>query len=279
MVKISIQGARGSFHDIVARKKFPGDSEIIESATSHQVFEDIRDGKADFGIVAIENSIFGSFRENYDLMLKHNTKIIGEVYLRIVLDIIAIPGVKLGDIREVYTHPLAMTQSQTFLEKHPGMVRIESDDTAGSARMIKEENRRDAAAIASRLAAEIYDMNILARDIEDEKKNYTRFLLLAKNIANPEDADKTSLVIRAGNKPGNLYHCLKCFNDENINLSKIESRPVPGRTWDYYFYLDFEKGLDEPQTQRALGSLGKIAGEVRILGTYKRGAIVEEEGK
>lgn len=279
MVKISIQGARGSFHDIVARKKFPGDSEIIESATSHQVFEDIRDGKADFGVVAIENSISGSFRENYDLMLKHGTKIVGEVYLRIVLDLIAMPGVKIENIRQVYTHPLAMTQSQTFLEKHPNMMRIESDDTAGSARMIKEENRQDAAAIASRLAAEIYGMNILAKDIEDEKKNYTRFLLLAKEIANPEGADKTSLMVRSGNKPGNLYHCLKCFNDEKINLSKIESRPIPGRKWDYYFYLDFEEGLNEPQTQRALAELAKITDEVRILGTYKRGGMVEEEGK
>ncbi len=276
--KISIQGARGSFHDIVARKKFPGDSEIIESDTFHQVFEDIRDGLTDYGVVAIENSVYGSFRENYDLMLKHDTKIVGEVYLRIVLDLIAMPGVKIEDIGEVYTHPLAMTQSHVFLEKHPNMVRIESDDTAGSVRMIKEEGRHDAAAIASALAAEIYGMKILAKDVETEKKNYTRFLIIAREIMYPEKADKTSLVIRAGDLPGSLFGCLKCFADEGINLSKIESRPVMGRTWDYHFYLDFARGLKEPETERALEKLKKVTIMLKVLGTYESGRVIEEEG-
>ena len=276
MPKISIQGARGSFHDIVARKKFPGDSEIIESDTFHQVFEDIRDGKADYGVVAIENSIYGSFRENYDLMLAHDAKIVGEVYLRIVLDLIAMPGVKMEDIGEVYTHPLAMTQSHAFLEKHPNMVRIESDDTAGSVRMIKEEGRHDAAAIASGLAAEIYGMKILAKDVETKKENYTRFLLIAREIMYSEKADKTSLVIRADDLPGSLYECLKCFADEGINLSKIESRPVLGRTWDYHFYLDFSRGLKEMETERALGKLKKVTTMLKVLGTYENGHVIEE---
>jgi prephenate dehydratase len=276
MPRISIQGARGSFHDIVARKKFPGDSEIIESDTFHQVFEDIRDGKADYGVVAIENSIYGSFRENYDLMLAHDAKIVGEVYLRIVLDLIAMPGVKMEDIGEVYTHPLAMTQSHAFLEKHPNMVRIESDDTAGSVRMIKEEGRYDAAAIASGLAAEIYGMKILAKDVETKKENYTRFLLIAREIMYSEKADKTSLVIRADDLPGSLYACLKCFADEGINLSKIESRPALGRTWDYHFYLDFNRGLKELETERALGKLKKVTTMLKVLGTYESGRVIEE---
>jgi prephenate dehydratase len=276
MARISIQGARGSFHDIVARRKFPGDSEIIESDTFHQVFEDIKDGKADYGVVAIENSIYGSFRENYDLMLKHDAKIVGEVYLRIVLDLIAMPGVKIEDIGEVYTHPLAMTQSHAFLEKHPNMVRIESDDTAGSVRMIKEEGRHDAAAIASGLAAEIYGMKILAKDVETKKENYTRFLFIAREIMYPEKADKTSLVIRADDLPGSLYDCLKCFADEGINLSKIESRPVLGRTWDYHFYLDFARGLKELETERALEKLKKVTTMLKVLGTYESGRVIEE---
>jgi prephenate dehydratase len=276
MARISIQGARGSFHDIVARKKFPGDSEIIESGTFHQVFEDIRDGRADYGVVAIENSIYGSFRENYDLMLAHDAKIVGEVYLRIVLDLIAMPGVKIEDIGEVYTHPLAMTQSHAFLEKHPNMVRIESDDTAGSVRMIKEEGRHDAAAIASALAAEIHGMKILAKDVETKKENYTRFLIIAREIMYPEKADKTSLVIRADDLPGSLYGCLRCFADEGINLSKIESRPVLGRTWDYHFYLDFTRGLKELETRRALEKLKKVTTMLKVLGTYESSHVIEE---
>jgi prephenate dehydratase len=275
MVKISIQGARGSFHDIVARKRFPEDSEIIESDTTHQVFEDIKKGLVDFGVIAIENSIYGGFLENYDLLLKYDAKIVSEVYLRIVLHLLALPGVKMEGIKEVYSHPMAMTEAHIFLEKHPNMLRIETDDTAGSVRMIKEKGLKNAAAIGSSLTAEIYGMQILFRDI-GIKKNYTRFLIIARGTGDIEDADKTSLVIRAEDLPGSLYHCLKCFADEGINLSKIESRPVIGRTWHYNFYLDFEEGLNAPRTQRALKELGKVTTMIKILGSYKKSPLTEE---
>jgi len=279
MNKISIQGARGSFHDIVARKKFPGDSEIIESETFRQVFEDVHKGVTDYGVVAIENSIFGSFLENYDYLLKYDTRIVGEEYLRIVLNLIALPGTKIENITEVYTHPLAMNQAEEFLAKHPNMRRIESEDTAVAVRLIKGQDLHTAAAIGSALAADIYGMKILAKDIETEKRNYTRFLVIAR----PEtpytlDADKTSLVIRTKNIPGALYRVLKCFDDEAINLSKIESRPIiTGRDWDYYFYLDFEKGLNAPATQRAMKELEKVSSYIKVLGTYKRDEKVEEQ--
>lgn len=138
MIKISIQGARGSFHDIVAREKFPDDSEIIEGATFQQVFEDVKKGIVDYGVVAIENSIYGSFLENYDLLLKYDAKIVGESYLKIRFDLLALPGVKLEDVKEVYSHSMALAQCEEFLVKHPQMVRIETDDTAGSGRLIKE---------------------------------------------------------------------------------------------------------------------------------------------
>ncbi len=275
MVKISIQGARGSFHDIVARKIFPDDSEVIESDTIQQVFEDLKKGLADYGVIAIENSLYGSFLENYDLLLKYDARITSEVYLKMSLNLLALPGVKMGDIEEVYSHPMAMTEAHNFLEKHPGILRIETDDTAGSVRMIKEENLTDAAAIASSLAAEIYGMQILSRDI-GIKKDYTRFLTISMNPTYAEDADKTSLVIQANDTPGSLNQCLKCFTDEGINLSKIESRPVIGRTWKYSFYIDLEKGLAAPQTQRALKQLEKTASVIKILGSYKKGALTEE---
>ena len=272
MIKISIQGARGSFHDIVARKKFPGDFEIIESETFKQVFEDVHKGVTDYGVVAIENSIFGSFLENYDYLLKYDTRIVGEEYIRIVLNLIALPGTKMENITEVYTHPMAMNQAEDFLEKHPKMQRIEAEDTAAAVRLIKGQDLHTAAAIGSALAAEIYGMKILAKDIETEKRNYTRFLIIARPDTPYEmDADKTSLVIRAKNIPGALFHVLKCFNDENINLSKIESRPIITESaWDYYFYLDFEKGLSATATQRAMKELEKVASMIKVLGTYKR---------
>jgi len=272
MIKISIQGSRGSFHDIVARDRFPGDSEIVESDTYHQVFEDIKKGFVDYGVVAIENSIYGSFRENYDLLLKYDAKIVGESYHKIVLDLIALPGMKIKDLREVYTHPMAMTQAEAFLEKYPNLKRIETHDTASSARMIKEKELYHAAAIGSQLAAELYGMNVLAHDIETQRHNYTRFLFLAKEEHYPDDADKTSIVISVKDQPGSLSQCLKTFVEENINLSKLESRQLVG-SFDYYFYLDFEKGLYEEETRRALEELKKSTKMIKVLGTYRKGSI------
>ncbi len=275
MVKISIQGARGSYHDIVARRQFPDESEIIESPTYQKVFEDVKKGVADFGVVAIENSSFGSFLENYDLLMKYDSRIVGEAYLHIVFDLIGWPGAHLGDITEVYSHPQAMTDSHLYLEQHPQMRRVETEDTAGAVRMIKERGLKSAAAVGSKLAAEIYGMAVLARDIGANKKNYTRFLIIARQARAAAGADKTSLVIRGKNVPGSLFQCLKCFADEGINLSKLESRPIVGDSWQYYFYLDFERGLDAPEAQRALKCLQASAGMIKILGSYQKGEMLE----
>jgi prephenate dehydratase len=276
MVKISIQGARGSYHDIVARQQFPGESEIVESPTYQQVFEDVRKGVVDYGVVAIENSSYGSFLENYDLLMKHDVFITSEVYLHVISNLIAFPGTRRADITEVYSHPQALTDCHFFLEQHPQMRRIEAEDTAGSVRLIRDGNLRQAAAIASRLAAEIYGMEVLVRDIAANKKNYTRFLLIAREQprVGPK-ANKTSLVIRAKNIPGSLFLCLKCFADENINLSKLESRPILGDTWQYYFYLDFERGLNAPEAERAMKALGKVTSTLRVLGSYEQGIMLE----
>jgi prephenate dehydratase len=276
MVKISIQGSRGSYHDIVARQRFPGDSEIIECPTYQRVFEDVKKGVSDYGVIAIENSSYGSFLNNYDLMTKYDVRISGEAYLHIVFNLIGFPGVSVKDISEVYSHPQALADCHDYLEQHPGLKRIETDDTAGSLLMIKERNLRHAAAIASRLSAEIYGMHILARDIGSNKKNYTRFLFISREAeAYSETAGKTSLVIRARNIPGSLYQCLKCFADEKINLTKLESRPVIGDSWQYFFYLDFERGLHAFETQRALRELDKVASMVKVLGSYESGAKLE----
>jgi prephenate dehydratase len=275
MIKVSIQGVRGSFHDIVARDKFPDDSEIIEGATFHQVFEDVKKGLVDYGVVAIENSIYGSLLENYDLLLKYDAKIIGESYLRIKFDLLALPGVRIEDVKKVYSHSLAMAQCEEFLQKHPQMIRIETDDTAGSARLIKEKGLADAAAISSGLSAKLYDLRALARDIGKDKNNYTRFLIISNKEQYSENADKTSIVLRAKNIPGSLYQCMKCFADEGINLSKLESRPVMGRSWEYSFYMDFETGINKPEAQRALENLKKSASMIKVLGSYEKGKFIE----
>ncbi len=275
MVKISIQGARGSYHDIVARRQFPGESEIIECPTYQQVFEDVKRGTSDFGVVAIENFSLGSFLENYDLLVKYDSRIVAEAYLHIVSDLIGWSGVRLADITEVYSHPQAFTDCRLFLEQHPGMRRIETDDTAGAVRMIREQGMRQAAAVGSKLAAEIYDMAVLARDIGTNKKNYTRFLIIAQQAKMADGANKTSLIIRVKNMSGSLIQCLKSFADEGINLSKLESRPIAGDSGQYYFYLDFERGLTDPGTERAMKCLGKNAGMIKILGSYKKGMMLE----
>lgn len=275
MVKISIQGARGSYHDIVARRQFPGESEIIESPTYQQVFEDVKKGVADYGVVAIENFSLGSFLENYDLLMKHDCQIIAEAYLHIVSDLIGWPGTRLEEVAEVYSHPQAFTDCHLFLEQHPQMRRIETDDTAGAVRMIRERGLRQAAAVGSKLAAEIYDMAVLSRDIGANKKNYTRFLIVARQAEVSQKANKTSLFIRTKNTSGSLIQCLKCFADEGINLSKIESRPSVGDSGQHYFYLDFERGLADSGAKRAMKCLEDSASMVKILGSYEKGKAME----
>jgi prephenate dehydratase len=169
-----------------------------------------------------------------------------------------------------------MREAHVFLDGHPHMKRLETDDTAGAVRMIKEQGLHHAAAVAPKLTAELYGMHVLARDIGANKKNYTRFLIIGREgTALPGTPDKTSVVIKAKNVPGSLFNCLKAFADEGINLSKIESRPIIGDVWQYHFYLDFERGLNAPETQRALAALHKNAGMVRILGTYEKGKMLE----
>jgi prephenate dehydratase len=274
-LKVSIQGYRGSFHDIVAREKFGDGTDILERGDFRSVFEDVRGGEADFGVVAIENSIVGSFLENYDLLLEYNLEIVGELYLRIILNLIVLPGVKMNNIGNVYSHPRAIQQCVSFLNKHPKIKRVETDDTAGSVKMIKEMGLRNGAAIAGSLAAKTYEMEILEKGIEADKKNYTRFLLISKEPVYSGKESKTSMVIRTDNRPGSLCKCLKAFSDEGVNLSKIESRPIIGKVWQYYFYLDFEAGREEAGTKRALKELNCLASMVKILGSYERGMFIE----
>lgn len=233
-----------------------------------QVFESVKTGDVKHGVVPIENSIEGSVNRTYDLFLEYDLKVCGEIILRISHCLIAHQGTKLNQIKTVYSHPQALAQCRKFLEKY-NLRAISTFDTAGSVKMIKEEKLVEAAAIASERAAQIYNMTILEREIEDIKNNSTRFFVLNKQDSHYSGQDKTSIIFATKSIPGALYRVLKEFAGRNINLTKIESRPTKRTPWEYHFYLDFEGHRTEKQCQEALEGIRDKTLFVKILGSYK----------
>ena len=225
-------------------------------------------GDVDFAIVPIENSIEGSVGEAIDLLMKYPLKINAEIILRIVHCLISDPNASLNDIEIVYSHPQALGQCRSFLEKLNCKI-VSVYDTAGSVKMIK--NIKNAAAIASERAAYLYRMKILAKGIEDDKNNYTRFLLLSKNEYRRKTGnDKTTIIFKIEHKPGTLYRALEEFAERQINLTKIESRPVKGRPWEYFFYLDFEGHISDDHVKEAISALTNKVTFLKILGSYPK---------
>jgi len=237
------------------------------------VFESVEKGETPYGVVPIENSIEGSVNQTYDLFLEYDLKVCGEIVLKIAHCLIAHPGTRLNSIKTVYSHPQALAQCRKFLEKL-GCRLISTFDTAGSVKMIKEEGLKDAGAIASQRAAEIYGMKVLAKEIGDTPNNYTRFFVLSKQDSPPSGQDKTSIIFSVKSIPGALHHVLKEFAVRDINLTKIESRPTKRTPWEYNFYLDFEGHRNEQKCREALESIRDKTLFVKILGSYK--AAVEE---
>ena len=274
-MKVSIQGALGSYHNIVALDVFGKSVECLYADSFPQVFDETLRHKAEYGIIAIENSIVGSLHENYDLLTKFHLRINGERYLRISHNLMALPGVRIKDLKEIQSHPIALRQCRQFLSRYPKIKIVETHDTAASAAAIKEEGRRDCAAIASEYAARIHGMEILARSIETNKKNYTRFFIISHNAAYDESSDKTSIVFTAADKPGSLGRVFNLFSDKGINISKIESRPILGAEWQYYFYLDFEAGLQDPKSHEVLREIYEFIDFMRILGSYPKGSLID----
>lgn len=273
LLRVGFQGERGAYSEAAAIAHFGEDIEPVPCATFDLVFEYVESGDCERGIVPIENSLAGSIHRNYDLLLKHNLQIVGEVSLRVVHNLIAHPGVTLADIRRIYSHPQALAQCEGYLDRLPGIERVPSYDTAGSVKLIKEQGLRDAAAIASQRAAQVYGMAILASGIEDDPENYTRFLVLAREGLVPQSGPaKTSIVFALQNAPGVLFKALSVFALRDIDLTKIESRPLKGKPWEYFFYLDFAGSMAETHCQKAIGHLEEIATFLRILGSYPRGA-------
>jgi chorismate mutase/prephenate dehydratase len=229
----------------------------------------VEQDEASFGVVPVENSLEGSISRVYDLLLNENLQVCGELDLRIIHCLIANQGATLNTIKKVYSHPQALGQSQVFLGRF-GYELISIYDTAGAVKMIKERKMKDSAAVASARAAEIYKMKILAREIEDNPNNFTRFFVLAKNDSPPTGMDKTSIVFSVKHKPGALFDAVKEFADSKINLTKIESRPTRQKAWEYNFYLDFEGHRQDKIVKETLGRLEKYTLFLKVLGSYPR---------
>ena len=268
-MKVAFQGERGAYSESAVYKFFGADTEVKPCREFRDVFESVSKQETPFGVVPVENSLEGSITQNYDLFLKYDLKVCGEVVVKIEHCLIANPSTSLESVKAVYSHPQALAQCRTYLEQL-GRELIPTYDTAGSVKMLKEKGLKDAAAVASERAAELYGMKILARDIADNKENYTRFFVLSKEDAAVSGMDKTSIIFGAAHAPGSLYHALGEFAKRSINLTKIESRPTKQKPWEYNFYLDFEGHRSEPRCEEALKALEKYAAFIKILGSYPK---------
>lgn len=276
MKKIAIQGEIGSFHDVASHCYFKGeDIELICCDTFEQVFEEMKKDSNVIALVAIENTIAGSLLHNYDLLRESGAQIIGEHKLRISHSLMCLPDEGWDDITEVNSHPVALMQCRDFLKKHPEMKIVETDDTAGSAKNIKEKGLKGHAAICSKAAAVIYGMKVLEEGIETNKHNFTRFLVLAdpwqaEELSIPSESNKASIVFSLPHSEGSLSQVLSIFSFYKINLTKIQSLPIIGREWEYMFYIDIMYD-DYTRYRQSIDAVRPLTKQMKILGEYKEG--------
>jgi prephenate dehydratase len=280
-VRVAFQGERGAFSEEAARRILGERIEPCPQREFDEIFTSVIRDEADCAVVPMENTLAGSVIKNYDLLADNDLEIIGEVILRVAHNLIAPKGATVESLRKIYSHPVALAQCEDYLRKlrlhQPGLEILPHYDTAGSVKLVMENGRRDEAAIASRIAARIYHAQILAESIESNPQNFTRFFIMARPDRRgsvPLKARsrelKTSIVFRTTNKPGALFHALEAFAKGKIDLTKIESRPIVGRPWEYSFYLDFIGDRNTPAARKALASLTMVAESLRIFGSYPR---------
>ena len=269
-MKVAIQGFQGSFHSIAARSLFGQDIKLIYCKTFKQVFEKLENNEADRAVVAIENSLYGSINEVYDLLLKHHFSICSEIYEQVGLHLVSVEESSLESITDVYSQAPALAESESFLNKNLKDTEIhDHPDTALAAKEVAGWADKTKAAICSIEAANLFDLKILAKNIETHSDNYTRFIALSKTELKIKNPSKTSITLRTADTPGSLYKVLGVFADLGINLSKLESRPIVGDAWRYMYYLDIESGVSE----ETLVSLKKYASNITVLGSYKTGSL------
>ena len=266
--RIAFQGERGAFSEEAAVKLLGEDIQLVPRPTFEALYTAIEDGAADYILAPIENSLAGSVHRSYDLLVTSGLHIQAEVVIPIVHNLIGVPGATFDGITQVSSHPVALAQCEKFFASHPSIKRVATDDTAGSVREVMAAGDKTKAGIASKRAAAVYGGAILREHLEDHSENYTRFLLLATTPEIAPGADKLSLVLNLAHKPGSLCNALGTFAKRNLNLLKIESRPIPGAPWSYCFYLDLQASLNDPGTRAALEELKQFTDSVKVLGCY-----------
>ena len=268
-VTAAFQGEAGAYSEEAAFRFFGTSIESRPRETLEEVFKSVEEGGVQFGVIPVENSLEGSISRSYDLMLESGLHVCGETEVRVIHCLIASPDAGLDTVKKVYSHPQALAQCRNFL-KHLNATLIPSYDTAGSVKMIKEQGLTDSAAIASARAAEIYSMKVIAREIEDNPHNFTRFFILAREDSPPSGNDKTSIVFSTKNQPGALYEALGELSRRSINLTKLESRPTRQKPWQYNFYLDFDGHREDAAAREALADVEKLTIFLKVLGSYPK---------
>jgi len=272
-MRVAIQGEPGAFsHE--AALKFDADAAIAPYSLSADVFAALDEGQVDVAVIPIENSLAGSVLEHFDLLLKYDVRVEREELLRIRHNLIAVPGTKMREIERVYSHPIALAQCRRFFATHPEMEAMAFYDTAGSVKHLMEQQDRHTAAIASQRAAEVYGAEILQADLQDNRENYTRFFLVKRSadVVQATDANKISIAFSVENRPGSLVAALNALSELGTNLTKIESRPVQGRPWEYVFYVDCQISSAAEGT----AALGEHCAMVKELGRYREAQKPEE---
>jgi prephenate dehydratase len=269
------QGTRGSNSEDACIDLLSPAANLLPRTTLEDVFKAVMRGEARYGVVPVENTLAGTVPGLYDLLFQNDVKIIGETVRHILFAVIAAPGVALADVRKALSHPVALAQCETFFRQHPQIQPVPVYDTAGAVEIVMREGSRDSAAVATRRAATVYGGEVLAEAIQDHMENYTRFLLITPSnspgLERKSAAEyKTTIVFSVGNAPGALYHSLRPFAERNIDLAKIESRPLRGSPFEYLFYLDLVGRADSSAISEALTELQAQAKSVRVLGTYPR---------
>ncbi len=269
--RVAIQGFQASFHETAARQFFAEEIDLLECANFHQLFSAMKSGKSDFAICAFENALAGSILPNYALLRNSNLEIFGEVYLCIEMNLLALHGQTIENIEEIHSHPMALLQCQEFLENYPSIRLVESSDTGFAAKEIAEKQIKNRAAIASRRAGEVFNLEALAANIHDNKRNFTRFLALRKrNGELVRGINKSSISFRAHHTPGSLAKILTIIGEHGINLNKIQSLPVIGEEWKYFFYVDL-RFEDFADYRKMMDKIEPLTRELKILGEYQQG--------
>lgn len=268
-MKVAYQGARGAYSEAALRRQFGARAQALGYALSEQVFEAVAEGRADFGILPVENTIIGNVGVNADLFLKKDAFVVRESYLKIEHCLLAVAPTRLADVKTVYSHPVALAQCRDFLERHK-IKSVPEYDTAGAAELVSQRRLPGEAAIAGSLCAEAYGLTILRRNIQNTRNNITRFLTFTRHDKVPKSLkmQKTSVAFSARHRPGALLSCLQRFADHKINLTRLESRPIPENPFEYVFFADFLGGMREERVARALRALKKDAHRVKVLGSY-----------